>query len=204
MKAFATILSTALLVAATAVRASVAQAVEPSRPDVRSCRIAGSPSAAALGDAGLPADPRRFTGIVAKLGGAPAPDYDHVSIAVDRYSVVGAENDPGAAVVIEPLAGVSAASGFITIDGMTTRRLVLAQTFARGTGQRVVLVFAPSLPDATVGEIFGVVVLDLDRRGRGTGELIAGATLVLSEDGELQIDRKLGPVQLLADVKVLD
>jgi hypothetical protein len=153
--------------------------------------------------------PAVFTAIVARLGGAPTADVSRMEIAIRRLvtadSRTGWPDHPEGSARPFVDAIRHADGGTISIDGVATR-ILAAVASPSGPGTRIVIV----LPTSALGyggvvppDVFGVVLLEIDGRGRGTGELIAGATLFIDERGRVDVDERLAPLQLLADVKAV-
>jgi hypothetical protein len=153
--------------------------------------------------------PSVFTAIVARLAGAPTADVSRMEIAIHRLVTADAragwpDHPEGSARRF--VDGIRHSDGgTISIDGVPTR-ILAAVASPSGSGTRIVIVLPPSALGygaIVPPHVFGVVLLDLDGRGRGTGELIAGATLFIDERGRVDVDERLSPLQLLADVKAV-
>ena len=154
-----------------------------------------------------------ITAIIAQTGGAPQTGFSRVSIAVDNHApameplTAGFESEFVCTICVADPGRPS--GGSVSIDGQT-HQIHIAQSMPRGSGRRVVIVLAPSpslplMPPAmSVDGRFGVIILDVDSRGRGTGELIASAKLGLDASGLVEVQQNLAPIQLLAEVKVID
>jgi hypothetical protein len=157
-----------------------------------------------------------ITAIIAQTGGAPQTGFSRASIAVDNYAAAteplnaGFESEFACTICLADPGRPS--SGSVSIDGQT-HQIHLAQSMPRGSGRRVTIVLAPPpalpsgprLPPAlSVDGRFGVIILDVDSRGRGTGELITSAKLGLDASGFVEVQQSLAPIQLLAEVKVVN
>ena len=151
-----------------------------------------------------------ITAIVAQTSGAPQVGYSRVSIAVDGYEApltLGFEPElPCTICLTDP---TRPSGGAVSIDGQVAYQIHLAQSMPRGSGRRVFLVLTPlsSLPPMppalSLDGRFGVIILDVDSRGRGTGEIIRSARLGIDAAGFVEVQQSLAPIQLLAEVKVI-
>lgn len=85
--------------------------------------------------------------------------------------------------------------GNISLIGSLGWPIGAARSYPNGTGQRIVVVcdrpigFAEAeTGSATMNYPFGIVMLDVDAAGKGTGKIIGAARISLDETGKIDVD----------------